>query len=162
MQPSFDQLAELAVLGRVVRIDAEQELPIVRVEKGVSAQGGRMWPDCKASPQFIDVGPVKLPDVLIGDAQLTADDSGRTQARVDQAKPCGGTGREGSRQAQQWLHREPVVLPRSPGHICHTPRDATAMTTPQIAMTVFASTKTSQPGRQPDPGTSVLRDLSTR
>jgi hypothetical protein len=34
LQPqfSFDQFAELAVLGWVVRVDAEQELLIVRVE----------------------------------------------------------------------------------------------------------------------------------
>src|SRR5690349_6429043 len=76
MQSSFDQLAELAVLGRVIRINAEQELPIVRVEKGLSTQGGRMWPNSQATSQFIDVWPVKLPDVLIGDGQLTADDPG--------------------------------------------------------------------------------------
>jgi hypothetical protein len=117
MQPSFDQLAELAVLGRVVRIDAEQELLIVRVEEGLSTQGGRVWPDSQATSQFIDVRPVKLSDVLIGDSQLAADDPGRAQAGVGQAQSCGGTDRESSRQAQQWLHREPVVLPRSPSHV---------------------------------------------
>jgi|SRR6516162_5818065 len=52
------QLAERVMLGRVVRIDEEQELLIVRVEKGLSAQGGRMWPDSQTGPELVDVGLV--------------------------------------------------------------------------------------------------------
>jgi hypothetical protein len=45
-QPPLDHLAELAVLGRVIRIGAEQELLIVRVEKRLpAAQGSCMRPD---------------------------------------------------------------------------------------------------------------------
>ena len=43
-----------------------------------------------------------------------------------------------------------------------TTRDATAMTTPQIAMTVFASTGTSQPGKRPGLRTSMPSDISSR
>jgi hypothetical protein len=162
VQPSFDQLAELAVLGRVVRIDPEQELPIVRVEKGLSAQGGRMWPDSQAPSQFIDVRPVKLPDVLIGDGQLTADDPGRTRPELVRRSPAvAPTGKVVVRPSSGCTESR-LCCRVAPATYADTPKDATAMTTPQIAMTVFASTKTSQPGRQPDPGTSVLRDLSTR
>ena len=37
------------------------------------------------------------------------------------------------------------MLPRSPVTYADTPNDATAMTTPQIAMTVFAFTRKLQP-----------------
>ncbi len=56
LQPQlvFDQSAELGVLGRVVRIYAEQELLIVRVEKRLSAQGGSMRPDGQTLPEPIE------------------------------------------------------------------------------------------------------------
>jgi hypothetical protein len=88
--PPFDQLAELVVLGRVVQIDAEQELPTVRIEMGLSAaQGGRMWPDRQAAPQGIYVRFAEVPGRFVGDRQLAADDPGRAQARVSQAQARG-------------------------------------------------------------------------
>ena len=74
LQPQFcfDQLAELMVLGRVVRIDEEEELLIVRVEKGLSAQGGRVWPDSQAPPEVIDVGLVELSELRAVERQLAA------------------------------------------------------------------------------------------
>jgi hypothetical protein len=100
MQPSFDQLAELAMLGRVIPIDAEQELPIVRLEKGLSAQGSRVWPDIRATSQFIDVRPIELPDVLVGDGQNNArhtallispamDSCGPSNASENRKRPTG-------------------------------------------------------------------------
>ena len=41
-----------------------------------------------------------------------------------------------------------------------TAKDATAMTTLQIAMTVFASTSTPRSDKEPDLGTSTLSDLA--
>jgi hypothetical protein len=96
LQPQFrfDQLTELVVLGWVVWIDAEQELLIVRIEKGVSAQGGRMGADSQTAPELIDVGLVELPEPLAIERQLAADDLGWAQARVSQAQPRGATNRE--------------------------------------------------------------------
>ena len=93
LQPQFlfDQLAELAMFCRVVRIDPEQELLIVRVEKGPSAQGGRMWPDTQTAPEFIDVRLVELPELLAIDCQLAAYDPGWAEARVSQAQSRGRT-----------------------------------------------------------------------
>ena len=45
LQPTFDQLAELAVLGWIIRINVEQELFIVRVKKRMSTQGACVRPD---------------------------------------------------------------------------------------------------------------------
>jgi hypothetical protein len=88
------------MLGPVVRIDTEQKLPIVRVEKGLSAQGRRMRPNSQAVAEGIDVRPVKLPHVLIGDGHLAADDPCWAQARVSQAKSRGAADRESGRQPQ--------------------------------------------------------------
>jgi len=60
----FDQLPKLSVFGRVIRIDPEQELLIVRVEEGLAAQSGRMWPGIQVVPEFIDVGLIELPELL--------------------------------------------------------------------------------------------------
>src|SRR5262245_483670 len=80
-QPSsFEQPAELVVLGRVVRMDAKQKLPIIRVKKGLCAQGGRVRPDSQvvtlsqAAPELIDMGLVELPELLPLVRQLAADD----------------------------------------------------------------------------------------
>ena len=61
LQPQFcfDQLAELMVLGRVVRIDEEEELLIVSVEKGaiVNTCGSRSF-------KLLRERPVRLRPVM--------------------------------------------------------------------------------------------------
>ena len=78
------------MFGWVVRIDAEQELLIARVEIRLSAQGGRMGPDIQTAPELIDVRLVELPEFLAVDRQLAADDPGWAQARVghEEAAPA--------------------------------------------------------------------------
>jgi hypothetical protein len=72
----------------------------------------------QAAPELIDMRLVELPELLPVVRQLAAYDPGWAQARVAQQQSRGATDRERSREPQVWLHREPVVLPRGPGHVC--------------------------------------------
>ena len=161
-QFSFDQLAELAVFGWVVRIDAEQELLIARVEIRLSAQGGRMGPDIQTAPELIDVRLVEPPNSSPSTVSwLPMIQAGPRPELVTSNPAVAPAGKL-------------IVSPRSgrtESRLCFrvaqatyadTTRDATAMTTPQIAMTVFASTETSQPGKRPGPRMSMPSDISSR
>ena len=86
LQP-FDYLLELVEFGLVAGIDAEQELPIVRVEDGLSARGGRMRPDrsimlLQISPELTDIRLIELPELHPVVRQPAFYDPGWTQARV--------------------------------------------------------------------------------
>ena len=72
----------------------------------------------QVAPEVIDVGLIERPELLAFEGQLAADDAGWAQARVGQEQSGGGADGEGNRQPEKWPHREPVVLPRSPGHVC--------------------------------------------
>jgi hypothetical protein len=116
---SFDYLLELVEFGLLAGIDAEQELPIVRAEDGPSAQGGRMRPDrsimlLQIPPELTDIRLIELPELHPVVRQPTFYDPGWTQARVNQEQPRNVIAGVGSPEPQ---HREPVVLPRGPGHV---------------------------------------------
>jgi len=128
------------VLGRVVRIDAEQELLVVRVEKRLPAQGGRMRPDGQAFPEPVDVRLVELSELLAIDGQSAADDPGGTQAGVSQAQSGGTADRETNPQPSNGRTESRLCLRVASATYAETPKDATAMTTPRIAVTVLAFT----------------------
>jgi hypothetical protein len=88
---SLDQLTEVVMLRRIVRIDAEQELLIVSIEKGLSAQGGCMWLDSQTLPEVIHVSPAELSDQLALVGQLAIRDPGWAETRVAEAQSCGST-----------------------------------------------------------------------
>ena len=90
------------------------------------------------------LGLLNSPNWVVAEPQLAADDAGWAQARDSQGAVL------------QWRRRTKVVVSpgsgRTESRLCFrvaqatyadTPNDDTAITTPQIAMTVFASTKTS-------------------
>src|ERR1700681_4042053 len=110
LQPQLflDQLTELMVLRRIIRIDAEQELLIVSIEKRLSAEGGCMWPDIQTLPEVVDVSPAELSEQLALEGQLADGDPGWAETRVAEAQSCGSTHGKSSREHQQWPHREPV------------------------------------------------------
>lgn len=114
-----------------------------------------MWPDSQTAPELIDVRLVELPELLAAERQLAAYDPGWAQTRVSQAQSRGGSPSSGRTESRLCFRVAQTTY-------ADTFRDATAMTTPQIAMTVFASTWTSKPGKRPDPRMNMLSDLSSR
>jgi len=53
-EPMLDQLAKLAMLGGVIRIDAEQELLIVSVKNNLPTQGSCVRPDGQLAAKLIN------------------------------------------------------------------------------------------------------------
>ena len=92
----------------------------------------------------------EVPGRFVGDRQLAADDPGRAQARVSQAQACGAAHGENCRQPQQRPHGEPVVLSRGPGHIGRHAQGCDGDDHAAEAMTVLASTETSELSRRLD------------
>ena len=116
------------------------------------------------APEVIDVGLVELPELLALEGQLAPDDAGWAQARVGQEQSGGGTDGEAVASPRSGRTESRLCFRVAQATCADRPNDATAMTTttPQTAMAVFASISTSRPGKQPDPDTSMLSDLSSR
>ena len=121
---------------RVVRIDAGGgRLLIVRVEKGLSAQGGRMWPDSQTAPELIDVRLVELPELLAAERQLAAYNPGwRPRPELVRRSPAVGAPTGNAVVSPSSGRTESRSCFRvAQATYADTLRDATAMTTPQDA-----------------------------
>jgi len=88
-EPMIDQLTKLTMLGRIIRINTEQELLIAGVQKGLPTQGSCVRPDGQNIAELIDVWLAEVSAQYAVDRQLAAHDLRRTEARIDENQTCG-------------------------------------------------------------------------
>jgi hypothetical protein len=144
LQP-FDYLFELVAFGLVAGIDAEQELPIVRVEDGLSAQGGRMRPDrsimlLQIPSELTDIRLVELPELHPSYVSLLFMILAGPRPELIRSSPEMPSPGYAVLNPSTGCTESRLCFRVAQATYADTAKDATAMTTLQIAITVFAST----------------------